>query len=433
MNILSRHLNRSPVFEKWKQLAEPIVDSVLSKILPNSLSLKDHVIGITNIALPLISRKCPNAAQTLYTLENISSGTHYIYNLVKSKNCRQRLVNFIKIITITSSIIFAYSDFSNGNLSMRTQVLDLTINLYNIFNSIINREVIQGSILFTNLINSLLFIYANTSNSIIPHEFFITTISLQIAIGAYQAIHEHKHKKPYSAVREAVILCARIKLLKERFLFLQIDKYGRHNRHLLYESEVREKLGKEFLTLNHHDPSDKFIIATAAEDYNGALYPASSDLIRTMKNLGKTFDVKYLTAFSLRDIEKSINQIPRNVTIAGVMIRAHGNPESMFFSNENQGLFMKQYIAPDLFPTLDKKSVIILTSCATAGGKVPEESIAYRIAQASGKTTYAANNSVNDVSIEIDPTTHDITAKFHLNKIPFLKNPPITVKIEPTQ
>jgi hypothetical protein len=167
------------------------------------------------------------------------------------------------------------------------------------------------------------------------------------------------------------------------------------------EEELRKFCGEEYLYFKQNGPEEKFLILIAEADHNGALRPIY--LKPLIDQLSKRFDVKLRTISVIEDIPREITTAAQFGPITGLMLSIHGSFLGMEISDDlNNGLLTNGNITSDLFSGLDPRCVITLYSCNTA--KYPYISVAYRVANASKRITFAPNNLPNGIMLkQLDP------------------------------
>ena len=159
----------------------------------------------------------------------------------------------------------------------------------------------------------------------------------------------------------------------------------------LYEDIIEQLLGKKYLYFISNDEKEKFLILSAADDYNGALNPSYGSFCEDLKLLNECFDIRFHTISKVSEIETEINLAAQTGKVTALMLRAHGSPESMQFgSDPDTGILRKGELSPTTFKNLDPDCVIILESCETAQYV---GSLAYYIADLAQRVTYAADYS----------------------------------------
>ncbi len=173
----------------------------------------------------------------------------------------------------------------------------------------------------------------------------------------------------------------------------EIDKEMEYSK---YEDSVAD-FGEEYLYFKRNGPREKFLILCAEVDYGTrALDPKHIKSI--ILRLSEKFDVKFRTICKVEDIQKEIQVASQMGRVMGILLQAHGNPSSMHLSNDPSARLGLEDISPTLFSGLDPNCVIALDSCSTA--KYPDISLAFKIANQSQRTTFAADDACDFLILE---------------------------------
>lgn len=164
-----------------------------------------------------------------------------------------------------------------------------------------------------------------------------------------------------------------------------------------YERVVKDILGEEYLYFKRTGPEEKFLILCADADHNNSLNPGYIQSI--IQTLSKKYDVKFRTIYKVEDIQKEIRFASQIGRVIGLLLSGHGEPLSIRLSNDSStGRLHSRDVTPLLFEGLDPNCIIALDSCSTAG--YPHFSIAYRVANLSQRTTFAADRPFTDLSLK---------------------------------
>ena len=154
-----------------------------------------------------------------------------------------------------------------------------------------------------------------------------------------------------------------------------------------YEMQVRRIFGDKELYFKKDGPSDKCLIITTTEDYNGAFSPFylnNNDRV----DLGDIFDVKRVMASDVKQVSQAIASSTLFGKVKAIIFQAHGTPLSLQFGTAvPNGFLTKQTLPLSGLSQLDTGCKIILSSCSTA--KVPYQSIAYDIARYAKRVVFA--------------------------------------------
>ena len=373
------------------------------KDLPTANSLLQKAQRVVVMALPFLALYKPLGSAITMGMNTTRSISCLLQtkNTFTSEDSNSKDKSIALFQTTVAVMAVAGTIFGNVYGMMIASGYDVLVGLYEMTQCLQKGEHEQALEKFLQVITNSLYLTMIVHGSV---EIVVLSLAAQILLEAYKSQASFRKFKNSGDVLDLLEGFAHLgmagirgyqiqphcKLLKVKLRdksTLGIEGEELH----LYEDVIEQLLGKKYLYFISGNGQEKFLILSAADDWNGALNPSYGLFCEDLKLLNECFDIKFHTISKVSEIETEINLAAQAGRVTALMLRAHGSPEAMQFgADPDTGILRKGELSPTTFKNLDPDCIIILESCETAQYV---GSLAYYIANLAQRVTYAADYS----------------------------------------